>query len=56
MNMSIASIQEAVRYWLSTQVFTADVKIKSINFNHDTHFTIEFDRQPDSLPSKVIDP
>jgi hypothetical protein len=42
--MSIASINEAVRYWLSNVVFRDDVIIENISFNERDHFTKTFQR------------
>ena len=47
MSISIASANEAIRYWLEHVMFMASVKIEIIEFDPDTHFTITLDREVD---------
>lgn len=43
-NITIASAQEAMEYWLSNVVFRDDVRIKKVCFSHDEHFVITLNR------------
>ena len=45
MNMTIASMQEAVEYWLSEKVFRENIEIESVSFNEKDHFTIKIKRE-----------
>jgi len=46
-NITIASAIDAMEYWLSKVVFQEDIKIKSISFSEEDHFTIDIDRRID---------
>ena len=47
MNMSIASVNEAIEYWLQNVVFKEDVKIEKVEFlqHPDYMFRITLDRK-----------
>ena len=44
MNISIASAQEAIEYWLKHEIFKNNVNIESVTFTQDEHFIIKFDK------------
>ena len=45
MNITIASANDAIAYWLSNAILQSDVKIKEISFTEKDHFKITFDRE-----------
>ena len=44
MTMTIASIQEALEFWLKEKVLREAVKIEKVSFSDHSHFTITLTR------------
>ena len=44
MNMTIASMQEAIEFWLKEKVFRDSIEIEGITFSEKDHFTIKLKR------------
>jgi hypothetical protein len=45
MNITIASANEAIEYWLTHAVLKSHVKVEKVTFTEADHFTIELDRE-----------
>ena len=44
LSITIASANEAIRYWLQEVVLQSDVRIEKVTFTQADHFTIELGR------------
>ena len=45
-NMTIASAERAIEFWLNNMIFRHEVSVSKISFTEKDHFTIEFIRDP----------